>query len=77
MNGFADLFVCGRQDPKTYRRHKTHFGQINDENRRIVVKRASNRCFKSRCGTQIDFTADAYYSDPFAVSKGRGDRIRS
>jgi hypothetical protein len=67
----------GRQDPQTYRCHKTHFGKFDDENRRIIVKRSRECRFESRRGAQIDFATDAYHRDPFAVSERGRDRARS
>ena len=67
----------GRQDPQTYRCHKTHFGKFDDENRRIIVKRSRDCRFESLRGAQIDFATDAYHGDPFAVSERGRDRARS
>jgi hypothetical protein len=69
--------VGGRQYPQAYRCHEAHFRKFNDENWRIIVKRSRDCRFKSRGGAQIDFAADAYHGDTFALKEGGGDRIRS
>jgi hypothetical protein len=69
--------VGGGQDPQAHRCHEPHFGKFDDENWRIIFKRSRYCRFKSRRGAQIDFAADAYHGDPFAVRDGGGDRIRS